>query len=211
MDPKKRCTARSKQTGEQCGAARVPGATVCRWHGGGAVQVKTKAAERLAEQQAAAAALRFAVPVDTTPEQALLDEVKRAAGLVAFYQARVVEIDEAERGALIWGITKEKLGGDDEGQTSEAAPNVWLQLFNQERDRLVRVAAAAIKAGIEERRVKLAESQGEMVAMVLRRVLDQMLTTVLGAAPANSETITTAWVEMVNEVVPRELRALSAV
>ncbi|MCW5951965.1 MAG: hypothetical protein KIT69_06885 [Propionibacteriaceae bacterium] len=211
VDPKKRCTARSKQTGEQCGNTRVPGAMVCRFHGAGALQVKSKAAERVAEQQAQAAARQLAIPIDTTPEQALLDEVKRAAGMVAFYQARIVEIDQQERGALIWGITKEKLGGDDEGQTSEAAPNVWLKLFNEERDRLVRVAAAAIKAGIEERRVKLAESQGEMVAMVLRRVLDQMLTTVLGVAPAASETITTAWAETVNEVVPRELRALSTV
>lgn len=197
LPERRRCRARSKQTGEPCKLYAVPGALVCRFHGGRAAQVQRKAADRLAEQAAAEAAHRLAVMVDTTPEQALLDEVKRAAGMVAFYQARIVEIDEGDRGALIWGITKEKLGGDDEGQTSEAAPNIWLKLFNEERDRLVRVAAAAIKAGIEERRVKLAEQEGALVAAVIRRILDQLQLTPEQAA-------------LIPVVVPKELRALTA-
>src|SRR5688572_4630729 len=40
------CTAISKQTGKQCKARAIPGGTVCRWHGGGAKQVKAKAAVR---------------------------------------------------------------------------------------------------------------------------------------------------------------------
>lgn len=208
--PKRLCKGHSKQTGEPCKLPPVPGAMVCRFHGGGAVQVRRKAAARLAEQAAAEAADRLAVMVDTTPEQALLDEVKRAAGMVAFYQARIIEIDEGDRGALIWGITKEKLGGDDEGQTSEAAPNVWLKLFNEERDRLVRVAAAAIKAGIEERRVKLAESEGVLVASVLRRILDEMLSMAVRVAPSSADELTRRWSETVSVVVPRELRALTA-
>lgn len=41
------CVARSKQTGKPCGRRAVPGATVCRWHGGAAPQVKRAAMERL--------------------------------------------------------------------------------------------------------------------------------------------------------------------
>ena len=43
-----RCTAKSKRTGLQCGRGAVPGATVCRHHGGYAPQVRLAAAERLA-------------------------------------------------------------------------------------------------------------------------------------------------------------------
>lgn len=209
-EPGRRCQAQSKQTGEQCKAWAVPGALVCRHHGGRAPQVQRKAAENLAAEAARRAATQLAVPIDTTPEQALIDEVKRAAGMVAFYQARVEEVDQTNREDLVWGMTKNDMSGEFPGPTYEATPSVWLQLWNQERDRLVRVAAAAIKAGIEERRVKLAESQGEMVATMLRRVLDQLLVTVLGVSPSHSDTITAAWMATVNEVVPRELRALSA-
>lgn len=196
-EPARRCRAQSKQTGEQCKAWAVPGGLVCKWHGGRAPQVQRKAAENLAAEAARQAAQTLAVPIDTTPEQALIDEVKRAAGMVAFYQARVEEVDEENRDDLVWGMTKHDQSGEFPGPTFEAAPNMWLQLWNQERDRLVRVAAAAIKAGIEERRVKLAESEGMLVAAVIRRILDQLLLT-----PEQSE--------LVPVIVPKELRALTA-
>ena len=44
---KTRCKAKSKQTGKRCGNWPLPGMDVCRLHGGGARQVKAKAAERL--------------------------------------------------------------------------------------------------------------------------------------------------------------------
>lgn len=43
------CTAKSKQSGQRCRRAAVPGATVCRVHGGGAPQVRRRAQLRLAE------------------------------------------------------------------------------------------------------------------------------------------------------------------
>jgi hypothetical protein len=44
------CHAKSKTTGEQCKNPRVPGATVCRIHGGAAPQVKAAAARRVLEE-----------------------------------------------------------------------------------------------------------------------------------------------------------------
>lgn len=41
------CTATAKSTGERCKQPAVPGASVCRFHGGSAKQVKEKAQERL--------------------------------------------------------------------------------------------------------------------------------------------------------------------
>ncbi len=195
--PSVQCRATIKRTGRQCSNTAIAGALVCRVHGGSAPQVKAKAAARIAEHQARLAAEKLAVPIDTTPEQALIDEVKRAAGMVAFYQARIEEIDQDDRDSLVWGKTKEDLSGEFPGPIYEATPNVWLQLWNQERDRLTRVATAAIKAGIEERRVKLAEQEGALVAAVIRRILDQ-----LGLTPEQTA--------LVPIVVPKELRALTA-
>ena len=54
----------------------------------------------------------------------------------------------------------------------------------------------AIKAGVEERRVRLAESQGELVAGVIRAILSDLGLTVEQQA-------------LVGEVVPRHLRLLA--
>ena len=84
------------------------------------------------------------------------------------------------------------------GHTMEkSAPNVWYQLYMTERDHLVKVSAAALRAGIEERRIKMAEDQGNLVAAVLQRIL-----AALNLSPEQ-------WAE-VPTIVPRELRALAA-
>jgi hypothetical protein len=44
----------------------------------------------------------------------------------------------------------------------------------EERDRLAKVAKTCVDVGIEERRVRLAESAGQQLAAVIRSVLDQL-------------------------------------
>lgn len=102
--------------------------------------------------------------------------------------------------ALVWGQTeyRDKTGGEDAGQTvvEQAGVNIWYQLYLKEREHLAKVCALALKAGIEERKVKLAESQGLLVADVIRRILGA-----LGLSPEQQQ--------LVPVVVPRELRALA--
>ena len=191
------CTAKSKRTGKQCGRPAAPGATTCHMHGSSTVAAKAAAQRRVAIAEAKLAAETLGLLIDISPEQALLDEVQRAAGMVAFYQARVEEIANVSTNGLVWGMTRAKEGGEDAGVTFESAPNVWLQLFNEERDRLVKVCAAALRAGIEERRVKLAEQQGILVAAVIRRILIRL-------------NLTDVQQGLVATVVPEELRALTA-
>jgi len=49
---------------------------------------------------------------------------------------------------------------------------VVLRLYQQERAHLVVVCRVALSAGVEERRVRLAEAQGEQIVGLLRAVRD---------------------------------------
>ena len=59
-----------------------------------------------------------------------------------------------------------------------------MRLYNEERDRLARTAKAALDAGIVERQVRLAESQGRELARVVVTVLAKLELTPEQAAAA---------------------------
>ena len=202
----------------------VPGADVCRYHGGSAPQVKARAAARVIEEKATAAVRTLGLPIDISPTEALLQEVQWTAGHVKWLREKVQELDEQVTGfaapegeedeveffshhpnhsrhGLVWGKTKitDKGSGPAPGvdSTEAAAPSIWYELYAKERAHLVLVCSAAIKAGVEERRVRLAEQQGDLVAQVIRRILDA-----LDLTPAQQGLVAT--------VVPRELRLLAS-
>lgn len=93
---------------------------------------------------------------------------------------------------------------------------MWLRLFNEERDRLANLAVAALRAGVAERQIQLAEQQGQVVGNVIRQILDALLTVVvalvgrLGPAEGWRDAFVTEWGRAVADVVPRHLRLLSA-
>lgn len=177
-----------------CSRAPMNGQTKCQSHGGRSPQAKAAGQRRQAEARAAAVLRRFGEPIDTTPTEALLDAVKWTAGYVAWLREKVAKVESDEQ--LVWGTTREKTGGDDWGRTDEAKPNAWLALLGEWHDRLVRICAEAIKAGIEERRVRLAEQQGQLVADVIRTILGRL-------------NLTPEQASIAGEVVPLELRRLA--
>lgn len=192
------CTAKAKSTGNRCTRPSVPGGTVCRFHGGAAKQVKAKAEKRVAEQVLRDAVTTYGLRLDVSPTDALLDEVQWTAGHVAYLRAEIQKLD-AE--ALGWGVTKVEDHGATEfpgvNTTESAAPPVLLDLYQRERRHLVDVCKAAIVAGIEERRVKIAEQQGALLAGVIQRILAE-----LGLTPEQQS--------RVGEIVPRHLRLVAA-
>jgi hypothetical protein len=145
-----------------------------------------------------AAVATYGLPVDVNPADALLAEVHRTAGHVAWLAERVRELDEDR---LTWGVTEEVDRGATEfagvDTTRSARPNALLQLYQSERSHLVKVCATAVAAGIEERRVKLAEAQGVMLAGVIRAILGELQLTVDQQARAP-------------EIASRHLRQLAA-
>lgn len=183
--------------GELCRKPRVPGGERCRIHGGKSPQAMAKAQRRVAEAAALKAVATYGLAVDTNPVDALLDEVRWTAGHVAWLRERVQEV---EQDALVWGRTKvdDMRATEFAGvNTTEAAvPNIWLDLYQRERKHLVDVCKAAIAANIDERRVRLAERQGELLVNVIQAILRDLALT-----PEQNA--------RVPEIVPRHLRAIA--
>lgn len=203
----RRCTANYSPTnregkgGQRCTGWAMQYQNVCGIHGGKSKQARAGAEKRRSEERARKLVETYGRKVTTTASEALLDEVQWTAGHVAWLRERVQEIEAGAtpdgESALIWGKTRRKTGGEDWGETEEATANIWLKLYQAERSHLVKVCAEAIKAGIEERRVRLAEQQGQLVAHAIRAILDDLGLTLEQQAK-------------VSEIVPRHLRALKA-
>lgn len=178
--PDRQCTAQSKQAGRRCAKWAVPGLKVCRMHGGAAPQARAAAARNVAQAAALAAVATYGLPAEVDPLDALLGELHRTAGHVAWLNAEVARLQSV--------ITTGAFGV----QVIDAT----VQLYQSERRHLSKVAADCLRAGVEERRVQLAERQGELVAEVIRAVLSD-----LGVDPSSEEART---------VVRRHLMAVPA-
>ena len=196
-----RCTAKAKSTGVQCARYAIEGASTCRVHGSGSRKAKAAAARRVEEAKAAREAEKAVTTLglsrDVSPSEALLEEVRWTAGHVDWLRDRVREV---ERDELVWGKTKVKDGFGPMGPSAEttegATPSVWYDLYEKERKHLVTVCTAALRAGVEERRVRLAEAQGAQVAEVIRAILDDL-------------SLTLEQQQKVGTVVPARLRLLA--
>ena len=148
-----------------------PGAGRCKLHGGATASHRDAAME----QQAIEAVKTYGLPRDISPTDALLEEVRYSAGHVAWLRERVAAIDPE---ALVWGVTEEaernatEFSGTD--TTRAAAMNMWLDLYHRERRYLLDLTKTAIAVGIEERRVRLEEAKGQVVAELIRRILGRL-------------------------------------
>jgi hypothetical protein len=175
------------------------GVAVCPRHGGHAPQVIAAAERRNREAAAELAVATYGLPREVAPDVALLEEVHRTAGHVAWL-AEVV--GQLEQGEVTWGLAEEtdappgENGGAGVTTKSKAAVNVWVKLYQDERRHLAAVCRDALAAGIAERQVRLAEQQGALLAGAVNRILDG-----LGLSAEQ-------W-ERVPQVVPVVLRAIT--
>lgn len=180
-----RCKARSSKTGNPCKRPPMIGQAVCGTHGGKAPQNIAAAERRMAEIRALEAVENFGLSREIDAKDALLEELYRTAGAVDWLHAQVLALPKED---IPWGVTQEEHVGSGEWKgkntTKAAAVNIWVQLWQEERKHLVAVSKAAISAGIEERRVKLAEQQGALLAGVIKAVLGDLELTPEQAARA---------------------------
>jgi hypothetical protein len=130
----------------------------------------------------------FGAPIEVDPGIALLQEIHRTAGHVAWLERRVRTMKESE---MVWGKTmveeESKEGGGPTGDYTlvrrqmSATVNVWWQIYQKEREHLARISLAAIKAGIEERRVRLAERSLDALEGAVLQTMSQLGADVSGA------------------------------
>lgn len=163
-----RCKAHRKTDGEPCMLRPHPGARVCRKHGGSAPQVKAAANERVAVAAVKAEVLRLGSSLDIEPLQALLQQVSKSAGVVAWLEGSLKDLEprkvtdaEAKEGGK--GLIKGSAFGD--------YVDPVYKLWTEERRQLAKFAAMCVSAGVAERQVRLAEQQGALIADVIRKVL----------------------------------------
>lgn len=195
-----KCKAK-KRDGTHCKAWAMKGSTVCRVHGGRAPQVKAAAKRRLALGELENERLRLGVPVKVGNAEALVEMVWEAAGNVAFYRGLVQQLRTGE--ALVKGYDDEdileamanigvgKPVPSRKGQIADrvdpsnwrAEPHVLVRMYNEERDRLVKYAKLCRDAGIEEHRIALAESQGQMLFDAVRSFLAALTASLISAVP----------------------------
>ena len=189
MDSGKPKCSGKRSNGTPCSKWPMAGQRVCNTHGGSSPQAKAAAERRIQTAQAEQAVQTFGLAREVDPRDALLEEVYRTAGAVDWLAKQVQALATKD---VVWGRAEET----DEGVKDKAAPSIWVQLYQQERLHLVRVCKETISAGVEERRVRLAEQQGSMLAGVIKAILGD-----LDLSPAQTA--------MVSTVVPRHLRSIA--
>ncbi len=182
-----------------------PGTGRCKLHGGNTHSHRVRA-ERVEAERAVAT---YGLPVDVDPRAALLEEVQRTAGHVAWLGQLVAALEHGLGGS---GYRQDVIVDGDEvrqiyvplsglKQLSKDGkfekPSVWVELYQQERRHLREVCAAAVSAGVQERAVQLAEQQGMALAGAIRAILADL-------------NLTPEQLALVPDVVPRHLRAVSA-
>lgn len=140
----------------------------CKLHGG-STPAGGKAAER---EQAIAAVAMYGLPREIDPHAALLEELHRTAGHVAFLQ-QIISAGELIREKSATG-KRRTVKLDQQTFAAGDQPSVWMALYAAERKHLADVAKTCIQVGIAERQVALAEQQGHLIAQVLRGVLKDL-------------------------------------
>lgn len=195
-----RCNKTNRKKGGQCGNYALYGQQACAYHGGHRDLARQKRAEdtRLMAVEGAARRLNLGSGLRVDPATALLEEVSRTAGVIQWLEAKISALEADED--LIWGKSEELEGleQDKATHTTKYAANMhgWLELLQKERAHLVKCCAEALRAGLQERQVRLAEAQGMLVAGVIRQVLGDLQ-------------LTEGQWELVQIVVPKALRTLN--
>jgi hypothetical protein len=171
-----------------CGNWAIKGGTVCNSHGGGAPQVKKRAA--------VVAELHNWGLGDPTvdPGEVLLRLVTQSVNRAERYAAELAAMVEKEpslRDALI---------GDAYGEFGKTAEFIrgLARVEAEERDRCTNFAAKAVAAGLNERMVRLAEEQGAMLVKLFKAVLD------------DPDLVTEGQKQVARLTLAREMRALSS-
>lgn len=172
---------------EPCTKHPKNGMKVCRSHGGALPANIVAATERLAlmsTQGQIADLMRECDIPDQHPIEGLLDVVRVTGSMVRLLTVKVGELQEeptfedvlvegsdgslsikkVPTGDAFWGVNHE----------GEMVPHIYVQLLKTWSERFERACKTALDAGVAERQVRLAESEGELVATAIKGILSSL-------------------------------------
>lgn len=181
-----KCTAKSKRSGKRCNKYPMKGAPVCQYHGGKTPVVMEKARKKLEAQAVekdikATLAWSGVAPLGD-PIEALFN---LAANINATEQALAARVNALDHLSYTSKVGTEQIKAE-------------MVLWGAYQDRLVRVLESLGKFNLDERRVKIAETQADMIATAIHRILGRM-------------NLTPVQQELISVVVPEEMRRLEVV
>lgn len=156
----RRCTKKSKQSGQRCRRWAAPGQDCCVNHGANSPGARAKAERRLAAAQALADAEAVLAHEGITPITNPLEELGRvAAEVLALKDALASRVN-----ALRYGLGTENSLGTEQLR-------VEVELYERALDRSGKFLDMLVRNGFEEKRVRVAEHQAQLLAAVVTRVL----------------------------------------
>jgi len=191
-----RCKATAKTTRERCRRSAAAYQEVCAIHGAKSPQALAAAERR---RMAAEAAERWPA-VERDPSEALIEAAKEADRF-----AQAVAAAARDRG-MPGALTSTRV--DDGARRVEIA--ALLDALGQWLDRVGRLSSAVVTLRLDERRVQLAEAQGQLIEGVIRGILGDLAAR-LRASGVDAYLLNVEWPVWVGEIAPRRLREAIAV
>ena len=159
--------------GKPCKRPPMIGSTFCDTHGG----TKQSPVERFRNkllQNADFLASTYGLPIEVTPEQALMEELYRTNGHILWLQERITESDADDMIRAMWigqrtsgYLTPQEL--EEYAITGQA--HLWMQLYLKEREHLLQLTTKAIQLGLTERQVTLQEKVIDQIGEAITGLL----------------------------------------
>jgi hypothetical protein len=213
-DPDTRCGARLKPDPNRKGDHTTcrnragegtdhPGYGHCKFHGGTTEAGRKSAARSYGRDLIQREKARFGGDRNLldgiSPEEALLEEVRRSVAMVRFLEDAIAKWQmeaNPDEHAQVGGLPR-LVDETSRGAASFTDEREWLMLYREERKHAAQVSSLAINAGLAERMVRIAEKQGEVMATAIQAIL-----THLNLTPQQEE--------LVPQIVPTIIRQVAS-
>lgn len=133
----------------------------------------------MAQEAYERAIAEFGTEVETTAEDALLAALWRAHGTVLFFRDHVRKLTDEQMTYGTQRITRTVRPNGQGGTVVEdvtvarAAKNIWVQMLQEAERHLLAVGAAIATHHIEQRKVALAEEQGQLLYTAMGLILER--------------------------------------
>ena len=156
-----KCNARGR-SGSLCGLSagwgtKHPGIGACKLHGGSMPNHMIKAQREIVKREAESLGLS----IEQDPATAIINLVWRCVGDLTFYSSKVAQEE----------LLQVEVGPNG---SKKLSAHPWTVLYHQAEDRLAQVSQAALRAGVEERKVRLAERDAQTIFTAIQSSLAQL-------------------------------------